>query len=39
MVKNRCNQSGHETLKLTVSKELIHEMNWFYLFFLHAGEN
>ena len=35
MVENGCGQSGHGTLKLTVSQEWIDGMNWF----LHAGVN
>ena len=32
MVKNKCDQSGHETLKLTVSQEWIDGMNWFFAY-------
>ena len=30
MVKNGCGQSGHRTLKLTVSQEWIDGLNWFF---------
>ena len=30
MVKNRCGQSGHKTLKLAVSQEGINEINLFF---------
>ena len=32
MVKNGCGQSGHGTLKLTVSREWIDGMNWFFVY-------
>ena len=30
MIKNRCSQYGHMTLKLIVSQEWIDRMNWFF---------
>ena len=30
MVKNECGQSGHGTLKLTVSEDWMDGMNWFF---------
>ena len=30
MLRNGCGQSGHRTIKLTVSQELFDRMNWFF---------
>ena len=38
MIKNGCDQSGHGTLKLTVSQEWLDGMNWFFVCWCTFGK-
>ena len=38
MVKNRCGQSGHGILKLTLSKKRTDGINWFFACWYNSGK-